>query len=72
MTFPNSSLDLEPILTRIKLILETLKSLNELVEITPELQEGEKQQIIREFRVKLINALVKKARDINQNTSGIH
>jgi hypothetical protein len=52
-------------LTELNLILEVLKKLEERQERTLELQEGENQQIIREFRVRMINKLLEAIKSIN-------
>lgn len=65
MTFPDNTLNLREELARINPILETLRGINELAEITPELQEGENRQLIREFRAKLIRKLLAKVKEVN-------
>jgi hypothetical protein len=53
---------LERNLNEIRLIMEVLKELHYLVETTPELQEERRQQIIRDFRVRITNFLLEKLR----------
>ena len=56
---------LEREFTETKLILEVLKELHYLTETTPELQEGERQQIIREFRTIMINLVLGRLKGMN-------
>ena len=51
---------LQTSLTEVNLILQVLKELHSLVEVTPELQEEARQQIIREFRIRMVNFLLMK------------
>ena len=55
---------LQTSLNEINLILEVLKELNCLVEMTPELQEA-RQQIIREFRIRMINLVLGRLKGMN-------
>jgi hypothetical protein len=53
-------------LNEINLILKVLKEFYSLTEATPELQEGERQQIIRDFRIRIINFLLEKLKTVNR------
>jgi len=57
---------LERDLNEANLILEVLQKLHGLAEITPELQEGEREQIIRDFRIETVNFLLAKLKRMNQ------
>jgi hypothetical protein len=57
---------LENYLTEINLILEVIGKFHRLAEITPEFQEGEKQQTIRDFRITAINLALAKLKSINR------
>ena len=45
-------------------LLQILKELHYLTELIPELQEGENRQIIREFRIRMIDKLLERIKDI--------
>jgi hypothetical protein len=57
---------LQTSLTESKLILEVLKELHCLTETTPELQEERRQQIIRDFRIRMVNFLLEKLKRVNR------
>ena len=66
MTYPGP-FNLEKSLNWINSLLEVLKKVEWLVEQTLELQEGEKQKIINQFREKIINRTLRKIKEINNN-----
>ena len=51
-------------ITEINMTLQVIKELHYLTEIIPELQEGKKQQIIRAFRVRMIDKLLNRIKDL--------
>jgi hypothetical protein len=58
---------LETSLNEIRLILENLKELHYLTKTTPEFQEGERQVIIQDFRVRMINLVLARLKGMNRS-----